>query len=70
MPKMKEFSNLEIQISGCSCRKIREAISCHHSTVIGVCKAQEKTGFSGKLTRCEQQKILHFFGRNLKVRAL
>ena len=62
MPKTKEFTNFErasvinLRKKGLSFRKIGAAIGCHHSTIIRICKRNEKTGSLDKIKRCGRPK--------------
>ena len=62
MSKTKESTNFEralvidLRKNGLSFRKIGAAIGCHHSTIIRICKHNEKTGSLDKIKRCGQPK--------------
>ena len=73
MPKTKEFTNFErasvinLRKNGLSFRKIGAAIACHHSTIIRICKRNEKTGSPNKIKRCGRLKKLMFGERDMFV---
>ena len=58
MLRTKKWTNCErasvinLRKTGLSFRKIGATISCHHSTVIRICKRNEKTDSPDKLKRC------------------
>ena len=62
MPKTRGFTNIErasvinLRKNGLSFRKIGAAIGCYHSTIIRICKRNEKTGSLDKIKRCGRPK--------------
>ena len=73
MPKTKEFTNFErapvinLRTNGPWFRKIGAAIGCHHSTIIRICKRNEKTGSLDKIKRCGRLKKVDVRKRDMFV---
>ena len=65
MPRTKKLANFErvsvinLRKSELSFRKIGATIGCHHSTVIRICKCNEKSASPDKLKRCGRPKSIY-----------
>ena len=74
MPKTKEFTNFErasvinLRKNGLSFIKIGAAIDCHHSTIIRICKCDDKIGSPDKIKRCGRPKKVDVRGERYVCR--